>query len=48
MGYVALVLGGLSSALALWGRPGLAVLPGFLGAFAIVAAFLEGDVAHLR
>jgi hypothetical protein len=47
MGYVALFLGGLSSALALRGRPGVAVLPGFLGAFAIVAAFFEG-MSHLR
>lgn len=47
MGYVALFLGGLSTAVALWGRPGVAVLPAVLGAFAIVVWFFEG-ISHLR
>jgi hypothetical protein len=47
MGYVALFLGGFSSALALWGRPGLAILPASLGGLAIVVAFFEA-MSHLR
>jgi hypothetical protein len=47
MGYAALFLGGLASALALWGRPALALLPTSLGMIAIVAAFLEA-MSHLR
>jgi hypothetical protein len=40
-------LGGFSTALALWGRPGVAILPASLGAVAIVVAFAEG-ISHLR
>jgi hypothetical protein len=47
MGYAALFLGGLASALALWGRPGFAVLPALLGVIAIVVAFVEA-MSHLR
>ena len=47
MGYVALFLGGLSITLALWGRPGVAILPASLGAVAIAVAFVEG-MSHLR
>jgi hypothetical protein len=47
MSYAALLLGGLASALALWGRPALSLLPTALGMVAIVAAFLEG-MSHLR
>jgi hypothetical protein len=47
VGYGALFLGGIASALALWGRPGVAILPAAVGALAIVAAFFEA-MSHLR
>jgi hypothetical protein len=47
MGYVAMFLGGLAAALALWGRPVVSILPALLGATAIVVAFVEG-MSHLR
>jgi hypothetical protein len=47
MGYVAMFLGGLATALALWGRPGVATLPASSGAVAIAVAFVEA-MSHLR
>ena len=46
MGYVGLVLGGVSIALAFRGRRGLGAVVSAAGAFACLAAFLEA-VSHL-